>query len=337
MSLSGTQSDSGHRHIAIVSPALREANNGNWRTARRWRALLGRDHTVRIISSWPDAQADRDTHLLALHARRSADSTARWAQAHPGHGLVVVLTGTDLYRDIDTDPSARAALDEAQAVVVLQALGVERLTPAWRRKARVIYQSTSSRQPQVKAARHLRALMVGHLRDEKDPLTLLRAARLIDPAEGILIDHVGAPIDPALAHAARETMRVCPHYRWLGALPHEVTRRRMQRAHLLVHASRMEGGAHVVMEAICGGTPVLASDIPGNRGMLGARPVACYFPVGDAPALADRLRQCRHSQSDDAGLLARAMRAQGRRATLFHPDAERAALLQLIQTTPTVA
>jgi hypothetical protein len=31
----------------------------------------------------------------------------------------------------------------------------------------------------------------------------------------------------------------------------------------------MEGGAHVIMEAICSGVPVLASRIAGNIGMLG--------------------------------------------------------------------
>jgi glycosyltransferase involved in cell wall biosynthesis len=64
-------------------------------------------------------------------------------------------------------------------------------------------------------------------------------------------------------------MQRIPNYRWLGALPHESTRRRIQAAHVLVHSSRMEGGAHVVIEAVTSGTPVLASRIPGNLGLLG--------------------------------------------------------------------
>ena len=66
-------------------------------------------------------------------------------------------------------------------------------------------------------------------------------------------------LDPALGEMARATAADCPHYRWLGGQPHEATRRRIQRAHLLVHPSRMEGGAHVIMEAALCGTPVLAS------------------------------------------------------------------------------
>ena len=77
---------------------------------------------------------------------------------------------------------------------------------------------------------------------------------------------------------------------------HETTRRRIQRAHVLVHTSRMEGGAHAILEAVCSGTPVLASRIDGNVGMLGAD-YAGYFPWGDAAALAGLLQRCRDEAS----------------------------------------
>ena len=50
----------------------------------------------------------------------------------------------------------------------------------------------------------------------------------------------------------------------------------------------MEGGAHVVSEAIAIGIPVIASNIPGNRGLLG-EDYPAYYPVGDEAALADLL------------------------------------------------
>ena len=53
--------------------------------------------------------------------------------------------------------------------------------------------------------------------------------------------------------------------------------------------SRMEGGAHVVIEAIRSRVPVLASRIDGNVGLLGSA-YEGYFPPGDAQALA-RLMQ----------------------------------------------
>ena len=320
--------------IAIVSPAASGANNGNWRTAQRWRGLLAPRHSARIVAQWPDGLAERDTHLLALHARRSAPSITAWAQTHPGRGLAVVLTGTDLYRDIDTDRDAQRSLELAQAIVVLQPLGPRRLPAPLRDKAQVILQSTRSRQAVTKTTRRLRVLMVGHLRDEKDPLTLMRAAAALSDHEGIQIDHIGAALDPALGQAAAETARSCPHYRWLDAQTHTATRSHIQRAHVLVHASRMEGGAHVIMEALCSGTPVIASDIDGNRGMLGDEPSETYFPAGDAMALALRLRECRRTQSEPDGLLARLARTQLARAPLFSPAAEQAALWALIESLP---
>ena len=120
-------------------------------------------------------------------------------------------------------------------------------------------------------------------------------------------------------------MAAAPNYRWLGGLPHEAVRRRIQRAHLLIHASRLEGGAHVIMEAVASGTPVLASHIPGNIGMLGAD-YAGYFPWGDAAALAALILRC---QND--GLLLATLAAQCRaRAPLFEPAAERRALRRLV-------
>lgn len=338
--------------VVIVSPALADANNGNWQTARRWQHLLAPYYAVRIVRQWPDAAAsEHDRVLLALHARRSAASAAAWAAAHGAGGsaqdnatgLAIVLTGTDLYRDIHSDPAAQRSLALAQRLVVLQARGLDALPVPLRPKARVIFQSTGARQPLVKSQKHLRAVMVGHLRDEKSPQTLFAAARLLKDEPTLFIDHIGDALDPALGEAARATAAACPNYRWLGGLAHEATRRRIQRAHVLVHTSRIEGGAHVIMEALRSGTPVLASRIAGNQGMLDDD-YAGYFEPGDAQALAGLLRRCREGQTEPgsprqndgaadesaAQWLARLNAQCAQRARLFTPDAERAALLQLL-------
>lgn len=311
------------RGIVIVSPALADANNGNWRTASRWRRLLGRDRPVRITSAWPDGHESRDVVMFALHARRSAGSIAAWAERRGSRGLAVVLTGTDLYRDIAADVQARRSLDLAAVLVVLNERAPEALPAPVRQKAHVVLQSAPARQPVAKPASFLRAVMVGHLRDEKDPATLLRAAMLVRDDPAIRIDHIGAGLDSALADAARDTMRSSHGYRWLGALDHETTRRRIQRAHVLVHASRMEGGAHVVIEAIRSGTPVIASRVEGNVGLLGAD-YEGYFPVGDAAALAAALRRARSSPAD--GWLTRLRQHCDDRAPHFSAEAESDAL-----------
>ena len=333
--------------VLIISPALANANNGNWQTAWRWSRMLRAHFDTTIAQTWNGEPIDA---MLALHARRSAGSIAAWAQAKGSNanapGLAVVLTGTDLYRDIQTDPQAQASLGFAQKLVVLQECGPDALPAALRAKTRVIFQSISTRKTLQKSKQHLRALMVGHLRDEKSPQTLFAAARLLMHSD-ILIDHIGEPLDAALGEQARATAAVCAHYRWLGGLPHEATRRRIQQAHVLVHASSMEGGAHVVMEAVCSGTPVLASRIAGNVGMLGAD-YPGYFAHGDAKGLADLLLRCGNHHATPAlqarrTTLARPLTGDARdplyeqlqshceaRAHLFSPKTEQAALIKLV-------
>ena len=84
--------------IQLVTPAPLRINNGNRITALRWAALLKRlGHRVRITQSYDGRSCDA---LIALHARRSADSIRRFRELHRDAPLIVVLTGTDLYRDI---------------------------------------------------------------------------------------------------------------------------------------------------------------------------------------------------------------------------------------------
>jgi putative glycosyltransferase (TIGR04348 family) len=313
------------KHIVIVSPALSDANNGNWQTAKRWATLLGKQYRTRIIKQWPDAEAESDDILLALHARRSASSVATWHAQRGSQGLVLALTGTDLYRDIHTNPEAQRSLELASRLIVLQSLGINELPPKYHAKSYVALQSTTKRKTLPKTTRHLRAVMVGHLRDEKSPQTLFAAALLLRAREDIFVEHIGAGLDEQLTQDAIQTAAACARYTWAGALKHPQTRSKIQRAHVLVHASKMEGGAHVVMEAVRSGTPVIASDIPGNVGMLGAD-YAGYFPVGDAQALANMLQLCK----DESAFLDQLKFQCALRAPLFAPQAELNALLQVI-------
>jgi putative glycosyltransferase (TIGR04348 family) len=319
--------------ILIASPALADANNGNWQTAWRWSRLLGAHYRTQIVRDWQPGQHPEAVVMLALHARRVAGPIAAWAAAHPGRGLAVVLTGTDLYRDIESDAAAQRSLALAQQLVVLQEQGPQALPAELRGKTRVIFQSTTVRRTLAKTPRHLRAVMVGHLREEKSPETLWAAAQLLRAQPDIYIDHIGGALDPTLGAAAQATMAQCPNYRWLGGLTHEATRRHIQRAHVLVHTSSMEGGAHAIMEAVCSGTPVLASRIDGNVGMLGPD-YDGYFPWGDAAALAGLLKRCREGMGEGmaSGVsMLTALQAQcSLRAPLFEPAAERAALLALL-------
>lgn len=304
--------------IVIASPALAQQNNGNWQTASRWAAFLEAGHAVDIVTQWQPGGATPDL-LIALHARRCAPSLAAFTQAVPGRPALLVLTGTDLYRDIATDAAAQASLDLAHALVLLQPAGIAWLPPHVRAKTHILYQSAEALPGP--AVRTDEICMLGHLRDEKDPLTFMRAAALVTCP----MVHIGAALDPALETAARATEARHANYHWLGPLPRAEARARLARSHAMVIASAMEGGANVIIEAVTSGVPVLASDIDGNRGMLGDD-YAGYFPFGDAAALARLIAR----SFDEPGFEALLRRQCARRAALFTPGAERAALRELV-------
>ena len=262
--------------------------------------------------------------MIALHARRSAASIAAWASACPSRPLILVLTGTDLYRDIQHDPLAQQSLALATHIVVLQEAGLAALPEAYRAKTRVIYQSAPRLKPAAKSTHRFVALMVGHLRDEKDPLTFMKAARHA-ASTTIHFEQIGMALEPDLEQAALETARLNPYYCWLGGLPRAATRQRIKRAHVLMNASKMEGGAHVILEAVQSGTPVLASRIDGNVGMLG-KPYSGYFELGDDAQLEKLVQRCA-LQPDFLALLQSQCQ---QRAHLFEPALEKRLVLNLV-------
>ena len=81
----------------------------------------------------------------------------------------------------------------------------------------------------------------------------------------------------------------------------------------------------MIAEAARLGTPVLASKMSGNVGMLGTR-YPGYFPVGDETALARLIARV----ADERAFHARLKRALHERRPLFAPRAERAALLSVL-------
>jgi glycosyltransferase involved in cell wall biosynthesis len=87
----------------------------------------------------------------------------------------------------------------------------------------------------------------------------------------------------------------------------------------------MEGGAHVILEAVQSGTPVLASRISGNVGMLGAD-YAGYFDVGDAAGLAALVKRSATAPDFWAHLQTQC----ALRAELFEPAVEKRLVLKLI-------
>ena len=310
--------------VVIIGPASAGANNGNWRTARRWHRFLAGRFAASVDVEWPargEAEAEsRSTDLLiALHARKSADSLARFVAAHPSRPTILVLTGTDLYRDLAVDESARRSLAIATRLVVLQSEAIAALPPAMRDKAEVIVQSAPTLPRRSPDPRSFELVMVGHMRDEKDPATAWRAfERVTRQDRSVRLIHVGDALDAGYRQQAEALAARNPGYRWLGPLSHALTRQQIRRARALIIPSVMEGGAHVVIEAI-------TSAIPGNLGLLG-RHYAGTFPAGDDAALATLIERVRR----EPAFLALLTQQCADRAPLFRPERERERLVTLV-------
>ncbi len=310
--------------IAIVTPAAARERTGNRHTAQRWATMLrAAGHKVSVTTEWDRAPADV---LIALHARRSHSSVMRYRQTYPGGKLVVVLTGTDLYRDIRYDADAQLSMKLARRLVVLQDEGLKELPRQFRAKTRVVYQSAQVQTRAAPPKNTFRACVIGHLREEKDPFRAALALKLMPPGEKIELVHLGKALSPALAAQAKALMAHDPRYRWLDGQPHWRALGWLGRSHLMVISSRMEGGANVIAEAVCAGVPVLASAIPGNIGMLGSD-YPGYYPLGDETALAKLLAKAMRHQAYYQSL----RRGIAARRHLFRPQSELASLKRVLR------
>ncbi|MGH8691399.1 MAG: selenoneine biosynthesis selenosugar synthase SenB [Burkholderiales bacterium] len=311
------------RRIFIVTPAGAGTRSGNRHTALRWAALLrGAGHRVRVALAWQGENCDA---LIALHARRSHSSIARFRRDCPGKRLIVVLTGTDLYRDLPESAEARESLRFADRLVVLQDEALRALDPRMRRKTRVVFQSADPKLSPAPPHDRFRVAVVGHLRAEKDPLRAVAALQHL-PGEKIELIQVGTALDAALGKEASGWMAREARYRWLGGLPHRRALGWIARSHLLVVSSVMEGGANVIAEAARIGTPVIASRVPGNIGMLG-RGYPGFFPLGDEVALSQLIARA----AADRRFLGSLRKALRKRRKRFAPAAERAALIAAVR------
>ena len=271
--------------ISLITPAKKHSKNGNRTSAVRWAGFLRKGgHQVRIDMVYENEPTDL---MIALHAWRSASSVARYRARYPNGPLIVVLGGTDVNTFLKSDPEVTEnTMDEANALVCLHDLIADVLPPRFQNKLHVVKQSAlplpRPRQPSV---RHFDVCVVGHLRDEKDPFRTALAARQLPETSRLRVIHLGKAHTPTWARQAAAEMKRNPRYLWKGEVPNWRVRREYLRTQLMVISSNQEGGANVVSEALVAGVPVIASDIPGNIGLLG-QDYHGYYPVGDETALA---------------------------------------------------
>ena len=311
--------------ISLVSPARVTALGGNRTTAVRWQRLLEElGHSVDLVQSWQGDEADV---LIALHARKSFDSIRRFDEVRQVAPLVVALAGTDLYRDLDQGDEVLRAVEMATCVVALQPAALERLPRAVHDKVYVILQSAEPLpSPPKSFSDRFEVSVLSHLREIKDPLLAAAATRRLPATSRIVVEHAGAALDQELGGLARKESETNPRYRWLGPLPFDRARELLWRSRLTVLSSRDEGGANVVSEAIVAGVPVLSTDIPGSRGLLGDD-YSGYYPVGDDKGLASLLLRAESEPSYLAELKDHCVWLRPH----FTPEGERTAWRELLR------
>ena len=312
--------------IGIITPAPPRSRYGNRVTAMRWAGFLKTlGHSVRIIQTYDGERFDL---LIALHARRSYSSIARFHREHPQLPIIVVLTGTDLYRDLGRIKSTGKSLDLATRIVVLQPKALEQLAPHLHSKSRVIHQSVRTRRSKrsrPKQNKTFDVCVVGHLRPVKDPFRAAMAARLLPRSSRIRVLQIGGAMTVDAEARAKAETRGNARYQWLGEQAPARVRKILERCQLFVLSSKMEGGANALGEAIVAGVPVLASRIPGSIGILG-EDYPGYFETGNTRELARMMLKA----ETDPSFLSELKERCGATRPLFSPAHERARLKSLV-------
>lgn len=310
--------------IILITPTPKNSLTGNNMTAIRWAVFLKElGHEVKVNQTYDGKPYDV---MIALHARRSFDAIELFHRLYKTNPLIVILTGTDLYQDIQTDNNAKKSLEMANRLIVLQHMGIRKLPDIYRKKTRVVYQSAKKISGNFsKRKRTFDIAVIGHLRPIKDPFCTARASRQLPDSSKARIIHLGLALDNESKIMAQKEMSENSRYNWKGALPHWKTIRILASSQLLVVSSEKEGGANVISESIIVGVPILASKISSTVGMLGEE-YPGYYPFGNANKLASLISKA----ENDPPFLKELRQYLKKIAHKFEPKAEKSSIKNLI-------
>jgi len=314
-------------NIIIVTPAGPDSKAGNRATAMRWQGLLHESgHQVDVLT---DYQGEACDVLIVLHAWRSAKAVEDFRRQWPDKPLIVVLTGTDIYFHQHEYPEVTyASMDKADLLIGLHDLVGLDIPERYRSKLLILRQSAEK--PQRPGGSRpepgqFNICVIGHLRDEKDSLRAAFASRRLPQDSQVIVSCAGKPHNDEWRDKALQESRDNPRFHWLGELNKPELADLMAISSLMVISSVMEGGANVVSEACRAGLPILASDIPGNRGLLG-EDYPGYFPARDDRTLAELMNRA----ETDAEFLAELKQQVIKLAASFTPERERQSLEQAL-------
>lgn len=135
-------------------------------------------------------------------------------------------------------------------------------------------------------------LWVGHLDENKDPLTILEAFSMAlrqIPSAQLWFCYRNAPLLDCVRARIAATSELSARVHLLGAVPHAQVELLCRAADFLVLGSKRESCGYALLEAIaCGATPIV-SDIPAFRAITANGAIGALCNPGDAGGFAEAM------------------------------------------------
>ncbi|MEO1857586.1 MAG: glycosyltransferase [Rubritalea sp.] len=316
-------------HILISSAYPLSSPKGNSITAKRIESLLTQTgNTAQAINTDMPPTADA---MISLHATKTLASSKSFKVNSPNGKLIVYLTGTDLYREqTNNNPEFFEALSLADALVVGQRASLASIPTEFLKKSHFIPASVLLPPvDKVSPPPHPSLALIGHLRPVKNPFLMNQA---LEKLADIKLEAftLGAALEPSMLSEVQCWQQSNPRFNWLNDVTYSKTLSWIEQVDFTLNTSHSEGGSNAVAESIALGTPVLASKIEGNVGMLGDDYLG-YFEPDNVSALAALIRRSITDHSFHSKLLQQIADLQQN----FLPAKETAGWLKLLKQPPT--
>ena len=271
--------------IKIFSPLKEGKITGNHVTANRYALHLQKlGYSTEICStSQKKLGVEKIDCAFVLHAEKGRQIVKKMtANRVP---VVLILTGTDLYRDIKSQnrcirDNCLESIRSASAIIVLHKNAVFdllKIISIPRERIFVILQSVESfvrRKIFFEVKKSYRILILGNIRQEKGIEVAISGFldfhKSIDDKHEFSLEHIGDILDQSYFRKIKNDLEEVRDIKFLGAMERERLRSVFASYDLLLHSSFIEGGSLVIQEAQNAGVPIIASDISCHISLLGA-------------------------------------------------------------------
>jgi glycosyltransferase involved in cell wall biosynthesis len=298
--------------ILILSPSILPSVTGNALTAERWRrALEGKGWTVQVLATRnlepsrlkKEIDGFRPDLIHAHHAFQSGCPLLNLPFMGAGGKIpfVVSPSGTDINKDLNAAPRRDAifrVFDSARAVIAQGPGTLERLREVLPDSDGRIFPVSKSilwfgeddcrlRELAGWRSGDILFFLPAGVRPVKGNLECLMALEKVRASRPwVRAAFAGPGLDPIYSARFGEQVRRCAGFaRWVPLIPPGAMRSAYESADVVLNSSFSEGLSNAVLESMALEKPLLASDIPGNRGPIlgdnGEKPCGLLFDPRD--------------------------------------------------------